>query len=148
MLVDAALRGILTPEARRINVDGLRILVPETVVLAGCQAAVISNFEAAIAKLARAGARIERRPLPQLVEAMALIAKHGDARARHCCAVSRTFRGSFDSREVRSTATGMSGFKGLSDCLENAKTVLPRRRRFDGTQSMSSEATRRRSRSG
>jgi aspartyl-tRNA(Asn)/glutamyl-tRNA(Gln) amidotransferase subunit A len=77
VLVDAALRGVPTPEARHANLDGLRILVPKTVVLDGCQAAVVANFEAAIAELARAGARVERRPLPQLAAAIELVAKHG-----------------------------------------------------------------------
>jgi aspartyl-tRNA(Asn)/glutamyl-tRNA(Gln) amidotransferase subunit A len=54
VLVDAALRGVPTPEARPANLDGLRILIPETVVLDGCQAAVLANFEAAITGLARA----------------------------------------------------------------------------------------------
>jgi aspartyl-tRNA(Asn)/glutamyl-tRNA(Gln) amidotransferase subunit A len=57
VLVDAALRGILLPEVLHADLDGLRILVPETVVLDGCQAAVLGNFEAAIERLARAGAR-------------------------------------------------------------------------------------------
>jgi aspartyl-tRNA(Asn)/glutamyl-tRNA(Gln) amidotransferase subunit A len=77
VLVDAALRGVPTPEARPANLDGLRILVPETVVLDGCQAAVLANFEAAIVGLVRAGARVERRPVPQLAEAIELVAKHG-----------------------------------------------------------------------
>ncbi|MBX9759349.1 MAG: amidase [Beijerinckiaceae bacterium] len=77
VLVDAALRGVPTPEARAANLDGLRILVPETVVLDGCQAAVLANFEAAITGLARVGARVERRPVPQIAEAIELVAKHG-----------------------------------------------------------------------
>lgn len=77
VLVDAALRGVPTPEARAANLDGLRILVPETVVLDGCQAAVLANFETSINELARAGAYVERRPMPQLAEALELVAKRG-----------------------------------------------------------------------
>jgi aspartyl-tRNA(Asn)/glutamyl-tRNA(Gln) amidotransferase subunit A len=76
VLVDAALRGAPAPEARPANVDGLRILVPETVVLDDCQAAVLTNFEAAITGLARAGTRVERRAVPQFAEAIQLVAKH------------------------------------------------------------------------
>jgi aspartyl-tRNA(Asn)/glutamyl-tRNA(Gln) amidotransferase subunit A len=77
VLVDAALRGVLVPEARRGTAEGLRIFVPETLVFEGCEPAVLANFEAAIERLARAGARIERRPLPQLAAIPELIAKHG-----------------------------------------------------------------------
>jgi aspartyl-tRNA(Asn)/glutamyl-tRNA(Gln) amidotransferase subunit A len=77
VLVDAALRGVLVPEAHRGTVEGLRILVPETLVLDECEPAVTANFQAAIERLAKAGARIERRPLPQLAAIPELIAKHG-----------------------------------------------------------------------
>lgn len=77
VLVDAVLRGVQKPEARPTNLDSLRILVPETVVLDGCQAAVLANFEAAITRLARAGARVERRPMPLLAEAIELVATRG-----------------------------------------------------------------------
>ena len=76
-LIDAALRGALAPEARRLPVSNLRILIPETVVFDGAQEAVVANFEAAIARLATAGAKIERRPLPQLSAVLDVIAKHG-----------------------------------------------------------------------
>lgn len=75
--VDAALRGVLAPEAQPAELDGLRILVPETVVLDGCQSAVLANFEATIDALGRAGARIECRAIPQLASIIELIAKHG-----------------------------------------------------------------------
>ena len=77
VLVDAALRGVLVPEARRETLTGLRILVPETLVFDGCQDAVCANFEAAIGRLAAAGVKIERRTLPQLAAIPELIAKHG-----------------------------------------------------------------------
>ncbi len=76
-LIDAALRGALTPEALRRDVAGLRVFVPQTLVLDGLQDAVAANFEASIARLAAAGAKIERRPLPQLAAIPELIAKHG-----------------------------------------------------------------------
>jgi aspartyl-tRNA(Asn)/glutamyl-tRNA(Gln) amidotransferase subunit A len=77
VLADAALRGILVPEARRGTVEGLRICVPETLVLDGCEPAVAANFEAAIERLAQAGARVERRLLLQLAAVPELIAKYG-----------------------------------------------------------------------
>jgi len=77
MLADAALRGAVAPEARRGAVADLRLYVPETVVLEGCQPAVVANFEAAIDRLAGAGAKIERRPLPQLQAVQDLTARRG-----------------------------------------------------------------------
>ncbi|MCW6512571.1 amidase [Hyphomicrobiales bacterium BP6-180914] len=77
VLVDAALRGVPTPEARPAELHSLRIVVPETVVLDGCEAAVVANFETAITELARAGACVERRAMPQLAKAMELVAERG-----------------------------------------------------------------------
>jgi aspartyl-tRNA(Asn)/glutamyl-tRNA(Gln) amidotransferase subunit A len=76
-LVDAALRGASLPETRSQRVGDLRVLVPGTLVLDGCEPAVLANFEAAIERLAKAGARIERRTMPALAEIPELIAKHG-----------------------------------------------------------------------
>jgi aspartyl-tRNA(Asn)/glutamyl-tRNA(Gln) amidotransferase subunit A len=78
VLVDAALRGALVPEARRVPVETLRIFVPETLVFDGCEPEVKANCEAAIERMARAGARIERRPLPALAAIYELVAKHGN----------------------------------------------------------------------
>ena len=76
-LADAALRGAPAPEARRRDVADLRILVPQTLVFDGLQDEVAANFEAAIERLAAAGAKIERRPMPQLAAIFEVIAKHG-----------------------------------------------------------------------
>jgi aspartyl-tRNA(Asn)/glutamyl-tRNA(Gln) amidotransferase subunit A len=48
VLVDAALRGSLVPETCRLPVADLPLIVPETLVLDGCEPAVLANFEAAI----------------------------------------------------------------------------------------------------
>jgi aspartyl-tRNA(Asn)/glutamyl-tRNA(Gln) amidotransferase subunit A len=77
VLVDAALRGALVPTARRVAVERLHVVVPETMVLDGCDPAVLAHFEAAIERIAKAGARVERRPLPVLAAIPELYAKHG-----------------------------------------------------------------------
>ena len=77
VLADAALRGALVPAARRGRVADLRILVPQTLVFDGCEDAVLANFEISLERLARAGARIERRALPQLAAIPELIARRG-----------------------------------------------------------------------
>jgi aspartyl-tRNA(Asn)/glutamyl-tRNA(Gln) amidotransferase subunit A len=76
VLTDAALRGVLLPEACRRSVADLRVLVPQTLVLDGCEPAVLANFEAAIDRLAKAGARVERRAMPAFGAIAELIAKH------------------------------------------------------------------------
>ena len=77
VLTDMVLRGAAAPAARRASVEGLTILVPETLVLDGCEPEVLANFEASIARLAKAGANIVRAPMPQLAAIPELIGKHG-----------------------------------------------------------------------
>ncbi len=77
VLTDMVLRGAAAPAARRASVEGLTILAPETLVLDGCEPEVLANFEASLARLAKAGARIVRAPMPQLAAIPELIGKHG-----------------------------------------------------------------------
>jgi aspartyl-tRNA(Asn)/glutamyl-tRNA(Gln) amidotransferase subunit A len=77
VLTDMVLRGAAAPAARRGSVDRLTILVPETLVLEACEPEVLANFEASLARLAKAGARIMRVPMPQLAAIPELIGKHG-----------------------------------------------------------------------
>jgi aspartyl-tRNA(Asn)/glutamyl-tRNA(Gln) amidotransferase subunit A len=79
VLVDAAVRGVLFPEARRLAVSDLRFLVPETLVFDDCEPAVRANFEAGIDRLATAGASVERRPMPAFAAISGTLCK---ARAR------------------------------------------------------------------
>jgi aspartyl-tRNA(Asn)/glutamyl-tRNA(Gln) amidotransferase subunit A len=76
VLVDAAARALAAPDIRRGEVKGLHVVVPTTLVLDGCDEAVRANFEAALERLARAGAKIERRAFPVFEEILALSAKH------------------------------------------------------------------------
>jgi aspartyl-tRNA(Asn)/glutamyl-tRNA(Gln) amidotransferase subunit A len=77
VLADAALRGAVAPEARRCAIADLNILVPETVAFDGVEPAVAANFEAAIARLVARGARVARRPMPQLQAVLDLTAQRG-----------------------------------------------------------------------
>ncbi len=76
-IVDAALRGALVPTARPRTLAGQRILVPRNVVFDEVELPVADNFEAALGRLAAAGAVVERTRLPVFDEIMALIARHG-----------------------------------------------------------------------
>lgn len=77
VLVDAAVRGVLFPEARRLAVSDLRFLVPSTLVFDDCEPAVRANFERGIDRLAAAGASVERHPMPAFTAIQELLAKHG-----------------------------------------------------------------------
>jgi aspartyl-tRNA(Asn)/glutamyl-tRNA(Gln) amidotransferase subunit A len=76
VLVDAAARGMAAPAVRRGGLTGLHVIVPTTLVLDACDAAVIANFESSVARLAATGATIERRAFPVFEEIMALSARH------------------------------------------------------------------------
>jgi aspartyl-tRNA(Asn)/glutamyl-tRNA(Gln) amidotransferase subunit A len=77
VVVDAAMSGLTTPNVRKAPIDGLRVIVPTNIVFDDCQPAVVENFEAALARLAQAGAIIERRAMPVFDEILALSARHG-----------------------------------------------------------------------
>lgn len=75
--VDAAMRGVGVPEAGRGEIEGLTLVVPQTVMFDGAEPAVIAAFEAALERLAKAGARVERRAVPLFAEVFELFARHG-----------------------------------------------------------------------
>ena len=77
VVVDAAARGFAAPDLRRGTLKGLRLVVPTNIVWDGIEADVARNAEAALARLAEAGAILDRRPLPELDEVLAISARHG-----------------------------------------------------------------------
>jgi len=74
-LTDAILAGQAVPAPARREVAGLRLAVPETVVLDGLDATVAAAFERALARLSAAGARITRLAVPEFAELAALNAR-------------------------------------------------------------------------
>ncbi|MFP5078439.1 amidase [Rhizobium sp. YIM 134829] len=75
--VDAAMRGKTAPTVERSQLAGKTLIVPTSVVFDGAEPGVIAAFEAGLARLGAAGARIERRPFPLFDEVLALGARHG-----------------------------------------------------------------------
>lgn len=71
-LTFALLDGSPAPDLRGANLKGARLMVLETVALDALDPAVAEGFEAAVTRLAAAGAQISRRSLPEVDEAMAL----------------------------------------------------------------------------
>ncbi|MCC7321126.1 MAG: amidase [Rubellimicrobium sp.] len=71
-LTFAALAGEAPVDLRGASLHGRRLSVIETVALEGCRPEPLAAFEAAVARLADAGASIDRVALPELAEAMSL----------------------------------------------------------------------------
>lgn len=75
--VDAILSGAEPAPLQSRPVEGLRLLVPTTVALDGLDPEVASAFEAAVDRLARAGARIASAPFPEFGEVATINSKGG-----------------------------------------------------------------------
>ena len=111
VLTDAVLRGQpqdgqTRPDITPAPIAGLAIMIPETTVLDGCQPAVLANFEAAIDRLGRAGARITRIKLPELQQILDLVARRGhqqgaEALALHWDRIHGPDAARIDARVVR-----------------------------------------------
>lgn len=71
-LLLAALDGAPAPDLRGADLKPARLLVLEGLPLDGARDAPVKGFEAAVDRLARAGARIDRRALPMVAPAMDL----------------------------------------------------------------------------
>lgn len=77
VLADSVFRGLRKPKTKPCEARDLEIIVPETVVLDGCEDAVLANFDASLARLRRAGARMRRMRMPVLQAIFDLIAARG-----------------------------------------------------------------------
>jgi len=75
--IDAAMRGLSAPDVRRGSVEGLLLVVPETIVFDDAEAGVVSAFEAALTRLEKAGARIRRQAFPAYAAIFDLMAAYG-----------------------------------------------------------------------
>jgi aspartyl-tRNA(Asn)/glutamyl-tRNA(Gln) amidotransferase subunit A len=89
ILADAGLRGKEPKLVEAASIEGLRIIVPTTLVLDGCEPAVIANFEASLAGLERAGVKIERRPFPIFDDIVSLNERYGPIVATEAYEVHR-----------------------------------------------------------
>jgi len=76
-IVDAVLSGEPLDRLDDYPLDGLRLGVPETLVLDGLEPAVARAFDAALAKLSVAGAKITRLPVPEFAQVPVINAKGG-----------------------------------------------------------------------
>ena len=60
VLADTVLRGLQAPEVHAAPVEALDFVVPDSVMLTGLSPAVAANFDATVARLDQAGARVRR----------------------------------------------------------------------------------------
>ena len=60
-----------------LALDRVELVVPTNVVFDGVETAVADNFESALQRLARAGATISRKPVPQFDAILSLNAARG-----------------------------------------------------------------------
>jgi aspartyl-tRNA(Asn)/glutamyl-tRNA(Gln) amidotransferase subunit A len=75
VLADTVLRGLQAPEVHAAPVEALDFVVPDSVMLTGLSPAVAANFDATVARLDQAGARVRRIALPELAETLDLITR-------------------------------------------------------------------------
>ena len=76
-LFDAVLRGKDRPEAEAVPAKTLSFVIPDQILFDGVMPAVSANFDATVARLESAGAKVTRISLPELSELSDLIARHG-----------------------------------------------------------------------
>ena len=129
VVVDAAARALAAPDLRRGTLDGLRLLVPTNLVFDGLDAAVQENFDAAIARLQRGGAAIERVSLPAFDEILALSTRHGalvniEAYALHKHRLDDSVTGRMDRRVVKRLLIGASITPADEDAIRTARGRL------------------------
>ncbi len=73
-LLLAAMQGVAAPDLGNAMLNGRHFAVLETVAMEDCREAPLADFEAALEKLARAGAKITRIKIPAVAQAMPLSA--------------------------------------------------------------------------
>ncbi|MET0533598.1 MAG: amidase, partial [Steroidobacter sp.] len=76
-VIDAIVRGVNPRPISNTSLSDIRLLLPTTLVLDGVDEHVAAAFERAIDELARAGAQIERRALPELLDVRDTYARGG-----------------------------------------------------------------------
>ncbi|NVO58576.1 amidase [Rhodobacteraceae bacterium B1Z28] len=89
VLIDAVLRGRHSPDIEPADVSRLSFVIPDQVMFDGADADVVANFDATVARLETAGARVSRISLPQLQETLDLMAEHGFLAGAEALAIHR-----------------------------------------------------------
>lgn len=118
-VLDAVLAGEASFAVTPLPIEGLRLAVPQTVVLDGLDASVAASFERALNTLATAGARITEIALKELAELAQINRKGGfasaEAYAFHRARIA-TDASSYDPRVLSRILRGKE--QGAADYLE------------------------------
>ena len=144
VLIDMALRGRSGAPVRPLDLNGVEFVVPDKTGIDDLDAAVAANLEAAMKRLAAAGAKVMSRPAPLIGAMRALTAQHGslvaiEAYAEHRAILESADAQRMDRRVVRRAMGGrVSGhdvielqrgredlIAALGDELKGALLVLP-----------------------
>jgi len=132
ILIDKAMREAAPALTAPAPIQGLRLIVPTTVVLDDCEPEVLANFEAALAALAAAGAIVERKRFPIFDEIAALNRRYGlivahEAYAVHRERIAGPAAAVMDRRVVkRLSAAGALDPNGLPVLLEARRDLVMR----------------------
>lgn len=125
--IDSAMRGLTAPAIRHATIEGLSLVVPETVVFDGIEDGVLAAFEAALARLVKAGAVVRRQAFPIFSEIFQLQQQHGplvtaEAFALHRHRLSGADADRMDRRVVARARLGanitMTGYIDLLNARE------------------------------
>jgi aspartyl-tRNA(Asn)/glutamyl-tRNA(Gln) amidotransferase subunit A len=99
-LIDMALRGQSGPPVRPLDLNGVEFVVPDKTGIDDLDAAVAANLEAAMKRLAAAGAKVMSRPAPLIGAMRALTAQYGSLVAIEAYAEHRAIFESADAERM------------------------------------------------
>jgi aspartyl-tRNA(Asn)/glutamyl-tRNA(Gln) amidotransferase subunit A len=145
VLIDMALRGQPATRVRPLDLRGVEFIVPDKTGIDDVDAAVATNFEAVMKRLATAGAKVKSRPVPSIGAMRALVAQHGslvgiEAYAEHRAVFDSADAERMDRRVVKRAMLGRAAtghdvinlqrgrerlIAALADELKGALLVLP-----------------------
>ena len=100
VLIDMALRGQSNTPVRPIDPSSVEFVVPDKTGIDDAEAAVAANLEAALKRLAGAGAKVTSRPIPEIGAMRALSAQFGSMVAIEAYAEHRAIFDSADAKRM------------------------------------------------
>ncbi len=120
VLIDMALRGRSGPPVRPLDLNGVEFVVPDKTGIDDLDAAVAANLEAAMKRLAAAGAKVKSRPAPLIGAMRALTAQYGSLVAIEAYAEHRATFESADARRMdrRVVRRAMGGRVSRDDVIK------------------------------
>ena len=120
MLIDMALRGQPGAPVRPLDLNGVEFVVPDKTGIDDLDPAVAANLEAAMKRLAAAGAKVMSRPAPLIGAMRALTAQHGSLVAIEAYAEHRAIFESADAQRMdrRVVRRGMGGRVSGDDVIK------------------------------